>query len=467
MQRLDSIISTLLFGLVSVIVLLAPWLFGAWETWWFWPFATCLFAAGACYSLRLMLSSVLGTRRLNFSTLTYSMIVLWLPFLVYALIRAIQADVRMDAERSFLLQSSPVLLGLMVATGLSEARQHLLQALVMVNFACLGVYGIVNHFLTGNSTVLWVPGFPQYQITYFRATGTYFCPDHFSGLMEIALSMGLALVLVRSSTTRQRIAAGVLSAIAILAIVLTRSRGGGIVAGIIFIAALWLCPLSWPRATRRLARWIGTACLVTGLLIMSLFGGRYVERFKDYPWSALEKSERIQMSSAALRAWKTAPWFGVGPGMHQNLWPHFSASPDGDRAQHRWPTFPNNNYHSFEAHDDWAQLLEEYGLIGFVLFLLATGNAASHLIWRWKRWASASSLFPVDHAIPDWVLPGALLSALAMAIHSIGDFNLQMPATTWLMGALIGLAVGIARHTPPRRDPYHGRSEERTAPVDN
>ena len=44
-----------------------------------------------------------------------------------------------------------------------------------------------------------------------------------------------------------------------------------------------------------------------------------------------------------------------------------------------------------------------------------------------------------------------LLAALAMAIHSLGDFNLQLPGTTWLMGILAGLAVATARLTPPFR----------------
>ena len=51
----------------------------------------------------------------------------------------------------------------------------------------------------------------------------------------------------------------------------------------------------------------------------------------------------------------------------------------------------------------------------------------------------------------EWMLPGLLLAVLALAVHSIGDFNLQIPATTWLLGILAGLAVAIARHTPPFR----------------
>ncbi|MEI6564433.1 MAG: O-antigen ligase family protein [bacterium] len=451
MQRFDSILGDLLFGFLALIAVGSTWLFGAWENWWFWPFVTLIFATSACFAGRLMLSPGLGARRLNISTLAIGIIVAWIPFLIYALIRAIQADVRMDAERSFLLQLTPVLLGVMVATGLPEARQRILITLVMVNFGLLGLYGILNHTLAGNARVLWVPGFPQYQETGYRATGSYFCPDHFSGLMELALSMALALLLVRSSSRRQRGMAMGLACIALLGIILSGSRGGGIVTGIVVVTALMLCTMSWPEQSRRLVRRVGLTGVVILAVVFVLFGGSYVKRFKEYPWTKLEQSDRFQMSSAALRAWKTAPWFGVGPGMHQNLWPHFAPSPDGDREKGIWPTFPNNTFHSFEAHNDWAQCLEEYGVIGVALLLTAAGTAVRFLYRRWKRWscvlASGSSL-PIDSGLA-WLLPGLLLAALAMAVHSFGDFNLQIPGTTWLLGILAGLAVAIARHTPP------------------
>jgi O-antigen ligase len=412
-----------------------------------------------------MFSSFLGTRRLNFSTLVYSLAMAWSPFLVYALIRAIQADVPMDAERSFLLQLTPFLLGLIVATGVPETRHRILIVLIMVNLGLLGLYGIANHFLEGNAKVLWVPGFPQYQEGYHRATGSYFCPDHFSGLMELALAMAMALLLVRSSTRVQRVLAIGLAGIALCGIVFSRSRGGGIVAGIVVTAALVLCTMSWPRKSKWLVRSIGLVTLTVAISAFVLFGGHYVKRFKEYPWTTLEHSDRFQMSSAALRAWKTAPWIGVGPGMHSSLWPHFAASADGDRITGRWPTFPNNQYHSFEAHDDWAQLLEEYGLIGMGLFLLAIGTALAGLLRRWRRWAFIQANSSDCIQSTAWIIPGMLLAALAMAIHSIGDFNLQIPGTTWLTGILAGLAVAAARLTPPfRQRKPNGSIEEESAP---
>jgi 4-amino-4-deoxy-L-arabinose transferase-like glycosyltransferase len=38
----------------------------------------------------------------------------------------------------------------------------------------------------------------------------------------------------------------------------------------------------------------------------------------------------------------------------------------------------------------------------------------------------------------------ALPALLAMVFHSLGDFNLQMPATTWLLASLTALAMAGA-----------------------
>ena len=51
---------------------------------------------------------------------------LGMTFLVYALVRAIQADVAMDAERSFLLFFTPLLVAIQILFGFTERRSRLL-----------------------------------------------------------------------------------------------------------------------------------------------------------------------------------------------------------------------------------------------------------------------------------------------------------------------------------------------------
>ena len=89
MQQLDTMLEKTLFVLVALVVLVSPWLFGAWEMWFFWPFAVGLFLATGCFAGRLMLSARLGVPRLAFSRTSRIAIFAALPFLAYALIRSI------------------------------------------------------------------------------------------------------------------------------------------------------------------------------------------------------------------------------------------------------------------------------------------------------------------------------------------------------------------------------------------
>lgn len=447
MQQADSIVERVVFALVTCVLLAAPWLFGVWEMWWFWPFAVGLFLATGGFALRLMFCARLGVRRLAISRVSAVAVVAYLPFLAYALTRALQADVFMDAERSFLLQFTPFLLGLIILVSFGEDRRRLLTRLLTVNFLLLALYGILNYFIGHNARVLWVPGYPQYQLDYARATGSYFCPDHFAGLMELGAALALPLLLARATSRPVRAAALALLAILLTGIVLSKSRGAGVVTAAMLVAALWIGSAAWPDRIRRYGRVAGLAALLMVGIGFVAFGGRYMHRFKAYPWQRIEDSERVQMSLAALRGWQSAPWFGIGPGMHQNLWPHFAPSPDGDRATGRWPSHPNNHYHSFEAHDDWAQLLEEYGVVGVALFFLATGTVMGLLGSAWRRRARqlAGQGTPEHPLRPaDGLIPAGILALLAMAVHSIGDFNLQIPATTWLLAALVSLALAGA-----------------------
>lgn len=448
-------------GKATVFLMLAVWLgstwcFGAWEQWWFWPFAGLVFAAAGCLGLRLAVGAVLGTPRLELSRLAGMLLVGYAPFLVYALVRAVQADVVMDAERSFLLHITPVMLALGAMIGIPADRQRRVSTILTVNLVLIGLYGLVNHHAFGNARVLWEPGFPAYQTGYYRATGTYYCPDHFAGLMEVGMGLALSFILSRSASRMERLAAAGAVAVCLLAILASKSRGAGAVTALLLATALWMGPSHLAASRRWLWRSAALAALAAAVALLALFGGTYTQRFREYPWRSLQQSERVQMSLAALRGWRSAPLVGIGPGMHQNLWPHIAASSDGDRAKGAWPTYLNNTFHSFEAHNDWVQLLEEYGAIGMSLFLLALGGPVLALIRargrQVRRWREGA---PEREPGADRLVLAAGFALLAMAVHSIGDFNLQIPATTWLLGGIVGLGLAAAA-----RDAHRSRRKE-------
>jgi len=214
-----------------------------------------------------------------------------------------------------------------------------------------------------------------------------------------------------------------------------------------------------PRAVRWSWRLSAAALAVLLVAVLACTDNAYTRRFSSYfKWdTAGEKdaaavvgrirqrllaTSRGRMIPAAVRAWRTAPVFGIGPGMHQNLWAHFAATPDGDRERGLWPEQLNNDFHSYEVHSDWVQLLEEYGVVGVILFL----PPVVLVFFALRRGLTPAVRERCRDSI---ALPlGVLLACVAMAVHSVADFNLQIPSTTWLMGMLVALGLAAACGVP-------------------
>jgi len=456
--------SAFIFALIAV--LLAPWFFGAWQQWWFWPFFTCLAMSTFLFAARLLVRAY-GHRRSDDEESTEEdvfrhhrrgwLLASFIPFILYAIIRTFQADVWMDAERILLLQLSALLLGVQVVSGFSRTQRLLCFGFITVNFICLGAYGIVNHVLTGSSRVLWAPAYELYQAEH-RASGSYFCPDHFSGAMELALGIGIACILVRKTHWVAKLAGLVLCGAGLTGVLLSRSRGGGLTIVVMFVVAVVFGFSTWSRRSRWLIRGAFAIAGAAALVLFATSQHPFMKRFLIYfPFSDLRgkpaievraavidrlaQTSRGRMISAAWRAWrtneKTRLW-GIGPGMHQNIWPHIAATPDGDRKSGTWPTMPNYDFHSYWVHSDWMQLLEEYGLVGLLLFLIPTGTVLLFML-------------PKSRAMPHETVPATgshllslagIMAWTAMAFHSLGDFNLQIPANAWLLAVLVALPLG-------------------------
>jgi O-antigen ligase len=463
--QLDRILAGAAFFLTAVVLFMAPWFFGAWEHWWFWPFAGGIFLAAFCFGVRLLLrATAQGQADLPpIPSLWPGSVAEWgtcsgvlaalLPFLVYAAVRGAMTDVFMDAERSVLLFLTPVLAGLLIAFNLTSRRRRVLFILLACNLVLLGLYGVVNHVLYGSRHVLWVQGYDSY-VSDNRATGSYFCPDHFAGIMELALGAALGLILDRRRGVWTTLAGVGVAALAAAAVLLSKSRGGGLTVLVILGAAsVW----GFAQLERR-QRWVRRAILLglAGAIAVGVWfsGSGYVERFKHYfrpSWGEsemtllerMQRRTRVRMIGGAMRAWRSNPVWGIGPGMHQNLWPHFAATEDGDREKGLWPSQTNHDYHSYEVHSDWVQFLEEYGIVGFMLFLVPLTLAGciyqrgfARARRRWVEFRRG------ERNGPDFgVMLAGFLALVAMVFHSLGDFNLQMPATTWMLAALVTLGL--------------------------
>lgn len=469
LNRLDTILGWIVFALITLVIAAAPWCFGAWEMWWFWPFAIVIFATAVCFGIRLLLPCPGDTgtndKRSSNHRLQLMLAVSFLPFLVYALLRAVQAEVVMDAERSFLLHLTPFLVGMCVCFGFTRQQSRMLWFILLANLYTLGLYGIGNYMILRNACVLGMPGASQYQLGTLRATGSYYCPDHYAGIMELLLCLSLGIILARNTQWRWRGVAAGLAGIACAGVLLSKSRGGMLTLAFLALGVLCCGFVQWPPRVR----WYWRMTLVAVFASASILFVSANPRFKSWInwdrvrgqsfsevgrsfWQQARSTSRGRMYAAALRAWKTAPLAGIGPGMHQHYWPHFAASPDGNKRLHQWPEFVDVDFFSYEVHSDWLQLLEEYGVIGLLLFVLPGAAVGAVLILGLCREAQRRRQTdwwkPTSPDVP--LVFGALLAYLAFAFHSLGDFNLQMPATTWMLAAILGVGLRAALDMPPR-----------------
>ena len=130
-----------------------------------------------------------------------------------------------------------------------------------------------------------------------------------------------------------------------------------------------------------------------------------------------------------LAMFKRMPVFGGGFGSYHHLFPLFQSK---EISLRRW---------SF-AHNDYAQLLAEGGVIG--AFLVVLGGVFFVAIIR-RRFSHASKAGRL-------MVGGLSVGILAIALHSIVDFSLHMPGNALLLATLCGMSVAAVhlRDDPKR-----------------
>ena len=565
------------FAAVSAVVLLSPWFFGSWEMWWFWGMATVLAAGFLCSGLGTVIETAFigpNDPHPHHRIPGRAMIALALcaPFLFYALVRSTMPSapgfplVEMECERSLMLFFTPVGLSLVLLLSSRPRWRRALLWAALANAAVLSVYGLVNHFQTNDTRILWVAA-NDFRYT-GRLSGSFYCPNHFAAYVNLFI----CLLLGAAFTVRVRWWKVLLLLLAAVALLvpdyLSLSRGGlgalaiGLCATAPFAAfrgrALWKRLLAGPGLVAVLVcavlfvRYATTtvalppdgidsvrsasarACTVvradgteaSGSFVRFEKGAFQIRRddgtvaripsgavsavrfdpasgdgprmrdtvasrqrglvyqadllsydartgfsFRAYNpimnrlaghplWKAWVESkdmaefrakfadvfffsfDRGQYIAAALRAWRSNPVWGIGPGQHSPRWAQFAPSDPGKRPVNgdpktmRRPRLTGTGYHLYEVHSDWTQLLEEYGIVGFSLFLIPMTGIFVLLVLRQAPCAQGDG-----PALARSLPLGALFASAGLFVHSLFDFSLQIPAIVWTLAFLLSCAL--------------------------
>jgi len=324
-----------------------------------------------------------------------------------------------------------------------------------------------------------------------RLSGTFANPDHLAGFMELCLSAGFGLLVSQFSGSSggtsyqdgwqrglktalefmlsRKMLLRLALVVMVVALVGSRSRMGNAA----FFVALSLVGVLMAVVSTKLrkpAMWLVASMLVIDVFIVGQFVGldRVVERWQNTAAStavqaealalpefggkpkeeSLQQRMTIPMVSAQLVPEK--PWFGRGGATYYLALP---------------PIKPAGFVHTWDhAHNDYVEIAVDTGLVGLGLLLLATVAT----LWR-----AAGLLRDSQPRLHRGVGAAALMAITCMALHSLVDFNLQVPANALTLVVLMALvwavpadqplaAASAAADEPPRR----GRRQAANAGAD-
>ena len=236
--------------------------------------------------------------------------------------------------------------------------------------------------------------------------GPYVNHHHYAGLMEMLVPIPLVLSLTSLAEQNERIAAGISAAVMTGTVFLSGSRGG-ILAVLVEFAVLGFIVVRQKRALR-LAVGLGAFAIVLVSLLTWLGGHELTERVSSIPGETrreISGGMRLTIDRDAVRMVRQKPVFGWGLGTFPVVYPEFRSF--------------YTNFFVNEAHNDYLQLLVEMGVLGFSVmlwFLIVLYRTALSKIGKWTSDLGSA------------VTLACTLGFTGILVHSIVDFNLQIPA---------------------------------------
>lgn len=367
-----------------------------------------------------------------------------LLFSVYILLRNRFSEVDYIGRLQFFIMAGCLLIYLLFALFLTRPQDRKVFFYALMVLALVQVVIGTAQFANNNQ---WMPlPWAQRRDDGWRASGLFISPNSFAGYLEIIALMATSLVIWGRSTVTVRLLVGYVACVCIAGIALSGSRGGYLSFTFGALVLMGLTLIAWHRLRNQHFTLIAA---LSSVAVIVLFAGIIVLMFqsptvRDRMLSINDpENPRLQLWDSALQQFSLSPTFGTGA---------FSFLYYG--RLFRNPAIQNDPIH---VHNDYLQLLADYGVVGFVLFAilliahLAGGSRAFMRLVQSNHRSGDSQSDALALNI------GALTCVSAYMVHSVVDFNMQIPVNGILMGVVFAILASSRRSLPET-------SQERTAP---
>jgi O-antigen ligase len=356
-------------------------------------------------------------------------------FTLYALGRYFTADIEYVARQELIQVLLFAFLFFAVINNLHGQDETRIISFTLIGLATLiASYAVAQ--LTHHTNQVWNVFSPYSG----RASGTFISPNNLSDFLAMLLPLTLAFLLVGRVSMVTRILLGYAALTMVAGLLVTFSRGGWLAAaaGIFLLLGILL-----GHRNHRLRAILLLVVLAAGV---GVFGKLYLSKTIGYMErvakpdaagpSVLDVNSRLYMWQAATEMWRDHFWWGVGPA-------HFD---------YRFREYRPENLQRRpdRAHNDYLNLLADWGLVGGAIVFTGFGIFIFSLVKTWPHVRREENDFGHSQSNRFAFFLGAVGALTALAVHSFMDFNLHIPANALIGVTLLALVTSNLRFATER-----------------
>lgn len=381
-----------------LLILLAPFFFGAVHLWAF-----------------MALNAVLFFLLFVYPQAVFQIPVLPLPvscgFFAVLLFTVLQAsflslnsyDSAMECFKWFAFASAFLLLQL-----LPEKSLYRLLTAFLIMGAIESLYGLYQT-LGGREKVLWIA--KETHLGY--VTGTYLNRNHLAGFLELALGVaaGLWFERLKARKAADAVFIGVIFVLMLTAFFRTGSRMGVLV----FSMAFLFFTFNFLRHSKKSALSVSVLAAVVAVSAIINLNGFMPRFFNPDDEFNLLQSERWLVWKDTVRMIQDHAWQGIGLGNFEWVYPSYQSA----QLFMGWD----------HAHQDYLELAAGLGLPAFSVL------AVSFAFLYHTCFSGRKSI----------MVYGLGISITAFLLHGLTDFNFAIPANAFLFILLLGIAFSLSR----------------------
>lgn len=279
----------------------------------------------------------------------------------------------------------------------------------------LSLFAIVQQF-TWNGKIYWVVPNRYGGWVY----GPYVNHAHYAGLMEMLVPIPIMFAI--TDRLRRPVRAFLLFAAIVMSSTIFLSQSlGGMIAFAVELAVLVVILLRKQGSFRKVAL-LGLVCIILTVWLVWVHPVGLMDRLARLlnPIADAGATGRIAILKDSIKMAAQRPLLGWGLGTFPDVYPSYRSF--------------FTNFWVNEAHNDFVQILVETGICGFALaitFLFFVFRAGVLCAKHWRGGSRSS------------IVLAAFVGCIGFSVHSLFDFNLQIPANAAFFFALSALvAVG-------------------------